>query len=109
LGESGPGRQGSVDVTVEAAPTEPVTNSRGTPTTPPAGAILTVVDDGPGMSAEVLRHAMEPFFTTRPGPGRGLGLTTVQGLVNERGGRIDIASAPGQGTSVRIWLPVHDA
>jgi two-component system, cell cycle sensor histidine kinase and response regulator CckA len=105
----GVGRRGTVDVAVEAAPTDQVTDSDGMGAAPSAGAILTVVDDGPGMSGEVLRRATEPFFTTRADSGRGLGLTTVQGLVNERGGRIDIASTPGQGTSVRIWLPGRDA
>jgi CheY-like chemotaxis protein len=103
------GRRGTVDVTVEAAPADQVTNSDDMAAAPSAGAILTVTDDGAGMSAEVLRHATEPFFTTRADLGRGLGLTTVQGLVNERGGRIEMASTLGQGTSVRIWLPGRDA
>jgi signal transduction histidine kinase/CheY-like chemotaxis protein len=76
---------------------------------PGLGALLTISDDGPGMSAEVLARCMEPFFTTKPkGVGSGLGLSTVYGLVVERGGDMGIESSPGEGTAVRIWLPPCD-
>jgi signal transduction histidine kinase/CheY-like chemotaxis protein len=73
------------------------------------GATLTISDDGPGMPAEVLARCLEPFFTTKArGDGSGLGLSTAYGLVNERGGHMDVDSAPGRGTTVRIWLPLCD-
>jgi CheY-like chemotaxis protein len=71
-------------------------------------ALLTVADDGPGMSEEVLSRCLEPFFTTKSrGRGSGLGLPTVYGLVKERGGHLEIDSGPGLGTTIAIWLPVQ--
>jgi PAS domain S-box-containing protein len=70
------------------------------------GVRITVVDDGTGMLDEVRDRAFEPFFTTKdPGQGTGLGLATVHGIVIDSGGTVDIESAPGQGTSVAIFLP----
>jgi PAS domain S-box-containing protein len=70
---------------------------------------LTVSDDGHGMSAEVQARMFEPFFTTRaerPGvQGNGLGLATVQRIVQEARGHIRVRSAPGQGTSLSIFFP----
>jgi signal transduction histidine kinase len=58
------------------------------------------------MDAEVARRAFEPFFTTRPGQGIGLGLPIVQGIVERHGGTIGVASEPGKGTTFEVTLPV---
>ena len=75
----------------------------------PAGAyaMINVVDDGCGMDAATLARAYEPFFTTkRFGQGSGLGLSMAYGLVTQSGGGICLQSAPGQGTTVRLVLPL---
>lgn len=73
-------------------------------------AVIEVVDTGSGMSPEVLAHAMEPFFTARgDGTGTGLGLAMVYGFIRQSGGDIAIISAPGQGTTVRLTLPLQTA
>lgn len=70
---------------------------------------ILVVDDGPGMDAEVLSHALEPFFTTKGlGEGSGLGLATSHGLIAQSGGLLSLTSAPGRGTTARVLLPVSD-
>lgn len=68
---------------------------------------ITVTDNGSGMSKEVAEQAFEPFFTTRaPGEGTGLGLSSVYGFVKQSGGHARIYSEPGEGTTVRLYLPV---
>src|SRR5881227_1979804 len=69
------------------------------------GIVLEITDSGPGIPAEILPNLCEPFFTTRP-EGTGLGLAIAKRYVEETGGRLDIASRIGHGTTVRIWLPV---
>jgi signal transduction histidine kinase/CheY-like chemotaxis protein len=67
---------------------------------------LTVRDTGHGMAPEVLAHVFEPFFTTKPqGKGTGLGLAMVYGFVKQSGGYVEVDSAPGRGTAVRVLLP----
>jgi PAS domain S-box-containing protein len=71
--------------------------------------VLTVSDDGCGMTAEVAQRAFEPFYTTKPkGQGTGLGLATVWAIANEAGGRVGIYSEPGFGTSIKVYLPASD-
>ena len=69
--------------------------------------VICVIDEGEGMSPEVMRRATEPFFTTK-GPGTGLGLAMVHGFVQQSRGRLEIDSTPGEGTTVRMVFPVAD-
>ena len=69
---------------------------------------LTVQDTGMGMSEEVKSHLFEPFFTTKAaGTGTGLGLSIIYGIIKQSHGYVQVASAPGQGTTFVIILPYH--
>ncbi|MGE4078679.1 MAG: response regulator [Reyranella sp.] len=75
---------------------------------PGAYVAIAVEDSGIGMSADVLRQALEPFFTTKGGQGTGLGLSQVYGFATQSGGTITLRSQPGRGTVARIYLPKAD-
>ena len=65
-----------------------------------------MIDSGFGMTREVLERAFEPFFTTKDiGKGSGLGLAQVYGVVKQFGGTVQLASEPGAGTTVEVFLP----
>ena len=73
---------------------------------PGAYVMVSVRDNGIGIPGAVLPHVFEPFFTTKDvGKGSGLGLSQVYGFVTECGGGVRIHSAPGRGTTVRVYLP----
>jgi signal transduction histidine kinase/CheY-like chemotaxis protein len=72
--------------------------------------VITLMDTGAGMPADVMARAFEPYFTTKPaGRGSGLGLSQVYGFAHQSGGSAILGSAPGQGTAITLFLPRADA
>ncbi|MBF0457769.1 MAG: ATP-binding protein [Nitrospirae bacterium] len=68
---------------------------------------IKIDDDGKGMSDESVKRAFIPFYTTKDvGCGKGLGLSIVDGIVSRHGGRVNLESAEGKGTSITIRLPL---
>jgi signal transduction histidine kinase len=72
------------------------------------GALITVRDEGAGMTPEVIERIRKPYFTTKEG-GTGLGVAVARGLVEQHGGRLEYASVPGKGTTVSILMPAKPA
>ena len=71
------------------------------------GVSLTVRDTGLGMTGDVRKKIFEPFYSTKPvGQGTGLGLSVVQGIVIDHGGKIQVSSQPGKGTRIEVLLPL---
>ena len=70
------------------------------------GVWVSIADSGGGIPTEELNRIFEPFYTTKK-KGSGLGLMIVQRIVREHGGKIDLESNVGKGTTFRIWLPPH--
>ena len=68
--------------------------------------VVEVADTGTGMTDEVRRKCLDPFFTTKGDAGTGLGLPMVYGIVSRHGGSVGIDSAPGRGTSMAVRLPI---
>ncbi|MCC5950807.1 MAG: PAS domain-containing protein [Acidimicrobiia bacterium] len=96
-----------LEVTVADVDQETALNHPGRP----AGryGVVSVSDDGVGMDHEILRRALEPFFTTRRAHGgTGLGLSAAHGIARQAGGVLSLYSEPGVGTTVRVYLPLTD-
>jgi signal transduction histidine kinase len=94
-------------LTIETA-NVPLTAEPRRPEEPPPGdyAMVAVSDTGTGIAPEVLARVFEPFFTTKEvGKGSGLGLAQVYGFAKQSGGGVRIETTPGEGTSVRVYLP----
>jgi two-component system NtrC family sensor kinase len=69
---------------------------------------VAVSDTGSGIPPEIMARIFDPFFTTKPvGKGTGLGLSVSYGIIEKHGGKIEVASQPGQGTTFTVWLPVR--
>jgi len=70
------------------------------------GAVLRVLDRGPGIPSDAMPHIFDPFFTTKPvGSGSGLGLSLSYDLARQHGGRLEAANRPGGGAVFTLWLP----
>jgi PAS domain S-box-containing protein len=71
------------------------------------GVWISISDTGSGITQEQLHRIFQPFFTTKK-KGSGLGLMVVQRIIRDHGGRIEVDSKVGEGTTFRIWLPMHE-
>jgi signal transduction histidine kinase len=73
------------------------------------GSWVEVADEGPGMPPEIERRVFEPFFTTKGESGTGLGLAMVYACMQRHGGSVKLQTAPGKGTTFRLWFPGTDS
>jgi PAS domain S-box-containing protein len=96
---------GSIDIKVAEC------RSSGDATLQPGGYLkVSVIDTGKGMTADILKKAIEPFFSSKPlGKGTGLGLSMVHGLAVQLGGALQLTSTVGKGTTATLILPVATA
>ena len=109
IGHGGQISQVVMNILVNAA--HAIGDERGTITirtyTSGEEAVISIADNGRGMAPEVVARIFEPFFTTKDvGKGTGLGLSISHGIVTDHGGRIEVESAPGVGSTFRIVLPL---
>jgi PAS domain S-box-containing protein len=98
--------EGRIGITLDNAVVDADSELARTNVRPGEYVRIAISDTGSGMPADVMERAFEPFFTTKPeGEGTGLGLSMAHGVVKQSGGHIRLASAPGEGTTVTIYLP----
>ena len=98
------GSSGTISVSTQNRDHD-TTFTDGRITLPPGTYVCIEINDtGPGIPADVLPHVVDPFFTTKRGH-RGLGLAWAYGIITNHGGSLAITSPPGQGTTVRVYLP----
>lgn len=96
---------GSITIQTRNLDLTTATQDRNAQLAPGIYVCVEISDNGSGIPAEVLPRIFEPFYTTRKPPHRGLGLAWVYGVVTNHGGGVAVSSQPGQGTSVRVYLP----
>jgi len=102
-----PGGKGRIEVSVKEVEVSDELASRVHRLRKGSYVVITVRDDGTGMDPEVQQRIFEPYFTTKsPGKGTGLGLSTVHGIVTKIGGAITVESAPGKGSTFKVYPPV---
>lgn len=96
-------------VTIRTATANVVAGRLGWPPEVPPGefVVMTVTDTGTGMTEDVKARIFDLFFTTKGDQGTGLGLSTVRDVVRGTGGHVEVESAQGWGTSVRVFWPVY--
>jgi len=100
---------GRLDIRVEDAELDEPYVADHADAKPGRHVVLSVADNGTGMTPDTLEHMFEPFFTTKPvSKGTGLGLATVYGTVKQLGGHIRVDSNPGVGSTFTVYLPVVD-
>ncbi len=93
-------------LTVETGERQISGSARGRSVRPGRYLVLAVSDTGTGMDGDTLTHAFDPFFTSQgPGSRSGLGLSIVYGIVKQSGGGVRVSSEPGQGTTVKVFIP----
>jgi CheY-like chemotaxis protein len=106
-----PERQGTVLVTTavqESAPYEEWGQRRDESSQAAGGVVVSIKDNGVGMSADLISRIFDPFFTTKF-TGRGLGLAAVQGMVRAHKGNLRVHSVPGQGSTFQFFIPAGPA
>ncbi len=100
---------GSISVSLDSTVLEPEDIIGDLEVAPGPCAIIRVVDDGLGMSPEVLQRAIDPFFTTKKvGQGSGLGLSMAYGFLRQSDGDMKIESTLGEGVAITLYLPIKE-